>query len=420
MISQGLFIIKKKQLIRMKEHNFLPSTILWDFTKKCNLRCVYCYNDYSNEKEKHTNSILYGITPPSKQPDLSIEQIRQKILPQFKEMKVKSLCLSGGEPLLRFDDIINLAPDFYRIGLEEVLIDTNGTLLNQKRIELIKKAYKKIPHLYFSIPLDSLNPIKMAELRPPMKDILEKTQNSIKLVLKNKLIVTVETVINKVNFDELEAIINFSKKKGMKCFAEIYPIFSVGRAKDRYDLLLNNRELQEFDRLKIKNYGKCLTWDFMPFIPEKKVWEKIKNKARIAQITEGCIAGREYLQLDHAGNVYPCSFLRLFCGNLLVNSLKDIWENNKILIRFRNRQITGKCGICKYKQECGGCRARAFTETGDPYGGVESCEGGPNGHPLERIFTQKLQKIYKTQYLYVKMKNLFKKKEVQISEFNIE
>ncbi|MHA1793095.1 MAG: radical SAM protein [Promethearchaeota archaeon] len=386
-----------------KRNEFYPYTIIWDFTKKCNLRCVYCYNDdTAGGKTLPLEKVKFGETPPSFQPDLTTEQIRNRLIPQFKEMKLRSLCLSGGEPFTRWKDIIDLAPDFTDIGLEEFLIATNGTLMTKQKIKELKHAYRDVPALFLSIPIDSLDPERVAMLRPPLDNVLDRCKKAIDLALKEGFIVTIETVINRENIDEMETLIRLSKKKGASCFSEIYPMFAEGRAKERNDLLLTVEQLQQFDRITLREYGNRVTWDAMPFIPEKEYWETIKDDAREAQITEGCIAAREYLQIDHAGNVYPCSFLRIFCGNILETTLKEIWENNEMFVRFRNRDVGGKCGTCKHKMECGGCRARAFTETGDPYGGVESCEGGPNGHPLEHEFTEKLKKVYNHQKRLVK------------------
>jgi len=58
----------------------------------------------------------------------------------------------------------------------------------------------------------------------------------------------------------------------------------------------------------------------------------------------------------------------------------------------------GKGSTCKYKNTCGGCRAREFTETGYVLGGVESCEGGPGGHPLESLMGKNFLKTYRINY----------------------
>ena len=46
----------------------------------------------------------------------------------------------------------------------------------------------------------------------------------------------------------------------------------------------------------------------------------------------------------------------------------NIWfdKKNPILKDLRNRKLLkGNCGICKFKDVCGGCRARAFWDTED-------------------------------------------------------
>jgi len=54
------------------------------------------------------------------------------------------------------------------------------------------------------------------------------------------------------------------------------------------------------------------------------------------------------------------------CGNVLKQSLSDIWYSNKDLERMRNSSILeGKCGVCGYREVCGGCRGRAYAATGN-------------------------------------------------------
>jgi MoaA/NifB/PqqE/SkfB family radical SAM enzyme len=53
-----------------------------------------------------------------------------------------------------------------------------------------------------------------------------------------------------------------------------------------------------------------------------------------------CLAKKKFIDVDHAGNVFPCSFVREPMGNLLKSSLKDIWKN-------RGPQI--KCPFVKFK-----------------------------------------------------------------------
>jgi radical SAM protein with 4Fe4S-binding SPASM domain len=58
--------------------------------------------------------------------------------------------------------------------------------------------------------------------------------------------------------------------------------------------------------------------------------------------------------------------MALEVGDLRKERLKDIWENAELFKVIRNREnLKGKCGKCRYRYICGGCRRRAYTYTGD-------------------------------------------------------
>jgi radical SAM protein with 4Fe4S-binding SPASM domain len=82
--------------------------------------------------------------------------------------------------------------------------------------------------------------------------------------------------------------------------------------------------------------------------------------------SKGCLAGLGVLFVSHRGDVYPCGYLPVNCGNVLQSTLSDIWEGSPDLARMRDSgALEGKCGLCGYKQVCGGCRGRAFAATGN-------------------------------------------------------
>jgi radical SAM protein with 4Fe4S-binding SPASM domain len=82
--------------------------------------------------------------------------------------------------------------------------------------------------------------------------------------------------------------------------------------------------------------------------------------------SRGCLAGLGVLFVGHQGDVFPCGYLPINCGNVLEQNLSDIWRNNEDLRQMRNSEsLDGKCGICGYREVCGGCRGRAFAATGN-------------------------------------------------------
>ncbi len=354
--------------------------MIWDFTKKCNLNCVYCYTEAKTHFDPK---------------ELTLTQIKEEVIPQFEEVNLRGLCLAGGEPLLRYDDILEISKNLIDAGLKEFLLATNGILLTRKRLNALLKAFNEIDLFLVGLPIDSLQeniynklriPYEKSELNP-----FQRVMEAYKLCNQKNLFISVESVINAQNFLELPEIIQFIKKKTPFVQAETYPLFLSGRGLENKELLLSEEQLKEFDRIKIQNYGDpCLFWDFTPFVPELETWNQYKLEARSLGITEGCTCCTEYIQMNYDGQIFPCSFLRLDLGNILKDGLKNIWENNEMVLKFRKRYIEeGKCKDCKYLKVCGGCRARAYNETGNPFGSIPSCEGSSKGHPLESVFTEK-------------------------------
>jgi len=70
----------------------------------------------------------------------------------------------------------------------------------------------------------------------------------------------------------------------------------------------------------------------------------------------------------HRGDVQTCGFLDISAGNLVENGydFAAIWGGSPFLNEIRDLpSYKGKCGRCAYVKICGGCRARAYTVTGD-------------------------------------------------------
>ncbi len=81
----------------------------------------------------------------------------------------------------------------------------------------------------------------------------------------------------------------------------------------------------------------------------------------LKQWGRGCIAGLSYCRIYPTGEVTPCPYLPVTLGNILDTGFKDIWFNSPVLKKLRDfDKLEGKCGVCGYRNACGGCRARAY------------------------------------------------------------
>lgn len=75
--------------------------------------------------------------------------------------------------------------------------------------------------------------------------------------------------------------------------------------------------------------------------------------------------GKGIIFVSQNGEVYPSGFLPYSVGSVRSKSITDIYRNNSTLISIRNGEFRGRCGVCEYRDVCGGSRSRAFSHSGD-------------------------------------------------------
>ena len=72
----------------------------------------------------------------------------------------------------------------------------------------------------------------------------------------------------------------------------------------------------------------------------------------------------EWLEILDDGKAYGCAPLNLVFGDIRKDSVKEIMDRmrtSEAIKKLADRKnLKGKCGICEFKNICGGCRARAY------------------------------------------------------------
>jgi radical SAM protein with 4Fe4S-binding SPASM domain len=103
-------------------------------------------------------------------------------------------------------------------------------------------------------------------------------------------------------------------------------------------------------------------------------------------MTRGCLGGISFCFISHTGQVQPCGYLELDCGQVTRQGFAEIWNGSRVFTDLRDLgRYQGKCGRCEFIKVCGGCRARAFEATGDYLAEEPLCiyqprrEGGRHG-----------------------------------------
>ena len=99
--------------------------------------------------------------------------------------------------------------------------------------------------------------------------------------------------------------------------------------------------------------------------------------------------GNGIMFISHIGEVYPSGFLPLVAGNVRMTNLVDIYRKAEVFRMIRStREFKGRCGICEFREICGGSRARAFAAYGDCMAEDPSCSYEPaRQRAAEQILT---------------------------------
>jgi metal-sulfur cluster biosynthetic enzyme len=88
--------------------------------------------------------------------------------------------------------------------------------------------------------------------------------------------------------------------------------------------------------------------------------------------------GNGFLFVDHVGQICPSGFLPLPAGNVRTDDLVTVYRDDSLFRALREPDLLrGRCGVCEYRNRCGGSRARAWAASGDPLAEDPGCAWQP-------------------------------------------
>jgi radical SAM protein with 4Fe4S-binding SPASM domain len=331
-----------------------PFLVVWNVTKGCNLACKHCYED------------AHVPAPDELTPKEALEAVDK-----MADAGVAYIAISGGEPLTR--------PDFFdiakRIKEREMAfsIATNGTLMTK---EMVRKL-KEVNCIYFQISLDGAKAETHDSFRG--RDVFAKTLEGIKNAVDSGVKVGLAMTVTKYNLKEVREAIDLAEKLGVSIFMH-YNFIPVGRGNGIVDMDITPQEREELLKYFASQIGKrkvtilstapqfarvCTTLNCpgtsMTHFDTFSQKDEYGTTQFLAEFVGGCGTARLYCALEPNGDVEPCVFIPIKCGNLRHDSLVDIWRNSPVMKALRDRKnFKGTCKTCKFTNVCGGCRARAY------------------------------------------------------------
>jgi radical SAM protein with 4Fe4S-binding SPASM domain len=331
-----------KRLLEMVKYN-----INWNVTKECNLRCKHCYYDAGAQLDD----------------ELSTEQayaLIDDIADTFGD-NVR-VTLGGGEPLMR-KDLFELIKYGKECGLSLVLA-SNGIMLTEGVAARLKNA--GIEEVIIAIDGTQKTHDSIRG-----NGVFEKTVRGARACKAAGLDLVIDPCIMKQNERETAQILDIAEDLGARQ-CRIFHYIAMGRGEaeipdaelDSVQYAQNVMQLYEEQSrrsgIEICTTQACQYW----VVLNRKEAEGLPVPEFFYNEVPGCRAGIGMLSIKPNGDVVPCPLLEVKAGNVTEMSLREIL-NSEVFVTLRSREVKGKCGICKFKDICGGCRVRAYLHTGD-------------------------------------------------------
>jgi len=274
----------------------IPWAILMDPTSACNLKCTGCWAAEYGQKSS-----------------LSFETM-DSIIEQGKKLGVYFYLYSGGEPLVRKNDIIALCEKHNDCMFTAF---TNGTLIDEKFADEMLRVKNFAPAI-------SIEGFEEATDSRRGKGTYQAVIRAMEILKRKKLLFGASLCYTRNNTEVIgsEEFIDFMIDKGVQ-FAWFFTYMPVGA--DAVPELMVTAEQREFMYRQIRKFRETKPLFTMDF------W----NDGEYAQ---GCIAGgRRYLHINAAGDIEPCAFTHYSDSTIYNKTLLEALQS-PLFMQYHKKQ----------------------------------------------------------------------------------
>ncbi|MEA4923740.1 MAG: radical SAM protein [Syntrophomonadaceae bacterium] len=274
----------------------IPWAILIDPTDRCNLRCKGCWaGEYSKKN------------------DLDFATL-DRIITEGEALNIYFYVLSGGEPMVRKDDIVKLAQS-HQDSIFHLF--TNGTLID----EAFARDCVEAGNVTFAISIDGFE--EATDFRRG-QGTFQKVMEAADILHEHGLIYGFSATYHRLNVEEVtsDTFMDMLVEKGFR-FGWYFTYVPVGADVDLKFMATPEQREYAYRRIReIRKTKPIMVADF---------WND-------GEITEGCIAGgRRYFHINAAGQVEPCAFIHYSNCNIKDSNVKEAL-GNPLFRAYQKRQ----------------------------------------------------------------------------------
>lgn len=335
--------------------------IPWRCTFACDSNCVHCTSSGKSPAQGELDTVD-----------------AKKIVDQVSDFSATFFGVTGGQPFLR-EDLFEVLDYATQKGLCTSII-TDGRLLDEEKFRKIVKNQTRI-----SISIDGKQETNDAiRGKGAYKAAISSIERFAAEKLLNVLVYTFANAgeVTNVNEADMRHVLDLARKYGARwvVFHGMIPY-----SNDKSTLKADPTPVQ-YEWLCNKLYDLTQEYAGNPainvYIPFYARVAKQRGMPDFDKWYNGFFLGRcffgKFMSIAENGDAIPCSYNDAYrVGNIKNKSIREIWEemqNSEFFKKAQDKtQIKGKCGVCEYKQLCGGCRSAALYYTGDIFGSDMRC-----------------------------------------------
>lgn len=290
-----------------------PSVMYLELTYRCTCRCQFCER--------------WKIGPKLAPKELTTKEIK-KLLTDAYQLGVRYLGLTGGEPFLR-KDIFEIGKFAKKMGFN-VTIASNGTLITEKNIKEVATAFDSV-----AISMDGIAKETHDSLRG-VEGVYDLAMKTLDLLKKWQVPLTVNMVITKQNFMEIDQYTQFFSKKRIPI--QLTPVHEYQKSYLKVKPALKQIDMKKFNQEWTKLSKK---YAFLNSGYYQRVPTFLSKPSKLLDAYT-CFAGAVMFFVNPYGEIFPCEFNRIKMGNIREEPLAVIWKRAKKLRR----------GISSSKRSC--------------------------------------------------------------------
>jgi AdoMet-dependent heme synthase len=341
-----------------------PYLVIWETTRSCDLACKHCRAEAVTQRHPL---------------ELSTDEAK-RMMSEVRRFGRPLFVLTGGDPLKR-PDVVELVEYGTSIGLRMAMTPSGTPLMTAAVLAELRQAGLS----RLAVSLDGSN----AGIHDTFRGVggsFDWTLEMLRTARDIGLTTQVNTTVSRHNLEDFDELCDLMVRLGITLWS-VFFLVPTGRAKaddvasaDEFETVFNR--MYDLSRTAPFDIKSTAAPQYRRVILQRQVAERRAGGRSEAPSpmtagvgfsladgvgrSKGVNDGDGFLFISHTGAFYPSGFLPVAAGNIRRHDVVDVYRNSPLFQALRDRsKLKGKCGVCEYRDVCGGSRARAYAVTGD-------------------------------------------------------